>query len=168
MSFAKCLDIERESKRLLIPFVAAQHGTRPVEIPHDYDSQTMGDWRITRRDGYEFNVELKAEVDDTGNLFLETLSNWHTTRYGWFLTSRAEQLWYHFLDTKCLYTVPLGLLRWWAWGAEDDIDSGHIDKYREVSQQKYGQPNLTKGFLVPVRILQREVEKFETFMINGY
>lgn len=64
--------------------------------------------------------------------------------------------------------VQNGLLRWWAWGAEDDIDSGHIDKYREVSQQKYGQPNLTKGFLVPVRILQREVEKFEKFVINGY
>ncbi len=166
MSFAKCLDVERESKRLLLPFVLERFGSAPKEIPCDFDSQRRGDWIVKRPDGYELYVELKAEVSDTGNVFLETDSNWHTTRYGWFLTSSADQLWYLFLDTRRLYIIQLGYLREWFWGDKDDVDAGACGRYRIVSQAKHEQHNLTKGYIVPVKdIMDALKEHCETVRV---
>ena len=166
-AFSACLAVEQKSKRLLLPFVLERFGHAPEEVPHTYDAQTQGDWIVTRQDGYRFYVELKAEAETTGNLFLETVSNWHTTRYGWLLTSHADWLWYHFLDTNWLYLIPMGALREWFWGDQDDVDAGACERYREVSQQKHEQGNLTKGFLVPANDVMREVRGTELVRLNG-
>ena len=165
MSFAACLDVERHAKRLLLPFVKTEFGAVPKEIAHDYASQATGDWTICDRMGYTFTVELKAEVVDTGNLFLETVSNVHTMRYGWLCTSRAEQLWYLFVDTRTLYTMRFCDLRWWAWGDPEDVESGAIGKYRCVRQKKHKQENLTEGFIVPFSALASGVRGFRILRV---
>lgn len=158
-AFKACQDIENESKRLLMPWVLQTFGHKPVEIPSDYESQTRGDWEITDKVGYRWPVELKAEVESTGNLFIETYSNWNSTpvRYGWFMTSRAHELWYVFLDVRMLYRVLLPQLRFWMNGADDDVESGNADRFREVTQAKHSQRNMTKGWIVPIGILAKEV-----------
>jgi hypothetical protein len=161
MTFGKCLDIERESKRLLLPFVMEKFGHAPREIPHDYESQRTGDWVITRRDNYEFTVELKAEEKFTGNVFLETMSNWHSSRYGWFLTSSAFQVWYVFLDLRTVYVLPLGVLRRWFWGSDVDPEDGACGRYRQVTQSKHQQKNMTQGYIVSVYDITAEVDGCE-------
>jgi hypothetical protein len=154
-TFAKCQEVERESRRRMLPYILHAFGSKPVLIPSDYESQSTGDFKVTRRDGFVVNVEAKAELEFTGNLFLETTSNWHTSRAGWLLTSRAFELWYHFLDTDFLYRWQLGLLRQWFWGDESDVDSGAVGKCREVAQKKHEQQNLTRGYLVPAKNMMK-------------
>lgn len=169
-AFNDCLSIERESKRILLPWAIARFGNSPKEIANDYDSQTLGDWEIsdaTRR-GYRFNVELKAELDYTGHLFLEAVSNASLVppRYGWYWTSRADELWYHFLDVNCVYTCVLGELRTYLLPDPESCEDAPLDKYRLVSQRRYSQSNLTQGYIVPVSILTSHCPTFREWKLN--
>lgn len=166
-SFDRCLKVEAASKRLLLPWVQKNYGCTPREIEKTWDAQVKGDWviRDENRHGYEFNVELKAEEEFTGNLFLEVVSNADLAppRYGWLWTSAADELWYHFLDARKLYTCGLGVLRHWFL---PDEGPQPIDRYRLMDQRKHVQANLTQGYPVPINVLLKECPTFREWNLR--
>lgn len=108
-------------------------------------------------------IEIKAEQHHTGNLFLETWGNRnldsksdHAERgsnTGWLFKTRADLLFYYFLDVDRLYILDMFRLKQWAFGG-DGRDS-HIYSFKEKPQGKYKQGNDTHGRLVPVDTLSR-------------
>lgn len=87
--------------------------------------------------------EVKTEKMHTGNFFFETLSNVHTKRPGWAVTSTANELFYLFWDDARGYRIPeFQSIKWL-------FDYSKRD-FREVEQRKHPQANLTLGRLVPV------------------
>ena len=147
-SFSTCQKTEQDSKRALVPVVIKRFNTSPSEIPENYRAQEGGDWFVRNDFGQVVSIELKSEHRYTGNIFLEIWSNFNTQRKGWFLTSHANEIWYHFLDTNMLYIVGLEKLRQWVLQGERILGS------KEVDQKKHSQRNLTKGRLMPCRDLE--------------
>lgn len=102
------------------------------------------------RDGAIFGVEIKAEQQETGNLFLESWSNLSRFKLGWMFTLESDLIFYYFIDTENLYVMSFWELRRWAFIRR------RFYAYREVKQAAYDQLNDTYGRPVPIRVLAAE------------
>jgi uncharacterized membrane protein len=89
------------------------------------------------------NLEVKAEIRETGNLYIEKWSNLEAHRPGWFWTLKCNLLFYHFLDTGNCYIIRF-----------DRLQKFDFFNYPEREQRKHAQSHATYGYLVPVADLK--------------
>lgn len=152
-AFAQASEIEQLAEADLLPYMertwpdCTYYPTRH----HRIIQKVCGDWLVKRRGRVKY-IELKAELNATGNLFIETWSNKARRTFGWFHYCQADWLWYYFVDDKHLYIFAMQELREWA--------RSDLFKYREVPQRKYEQRNDTWGHLVPIAVLQESLPSF--------
>jgi hypothetical protein len=92
-------------------------------------------------------VEVKTELEHTGNLFFETWSNKSTGRLGWAYTSTADEFFYLFWEAGIGYRIPEFQRVMW-------LFDYHRRDFREVEQGKHIQENDTWGCLVPIAWLK--------------
>lgn len=112
-------------------------------------------------------VEIKAERQHTGNLFLETFSNRNLEDRanharlgmtpGWLMKIRADLLLYYFLDKDILYSVDVFSLKRWMFGHSDRLGAWGRGRFKERMQRRYSQLNDTWGVIVPLRTLHEEL-----------
>lgn len=174
---ANCLAVEARGMAILSKFLrdhASQEGQYVVidKGPLAKSLQeTIGDILYNRkRDAGLRSAEIKIEQDFTGNLFLETWSNYvfesvdrraaHPPNPGWMFKSNADYLWYYFLDRDYLFVCNLIALQQWAFGKIESVGgksrlvNQNLFKYREVAQGRTVQSNRSFGRLVPIETLQ--------------
>ena len=182
-AFDQAKTVEARSLVLLMPFLREQAHNGQLVLTSKgtlatYLQEIVGDLLFNASDERLFSVELKAENKFTGNLFLETWSNRnlverrsHASRGsnpGWLCKTRADLLFYHFLDSDRLYVFDMFKLKRWAFAApsvhmaadrsgQHRPLTGRMFDFVEVAQSRYEQLNDTRGRLVPVKILEREV-----------
>lgn len=176
--------VEARSLAVLGPFIEATQERYVLTAKGRlaaYLQREVGDVLFNDRRGRVWSIELKAELRHTGNLFLETWSNRnldevasHAERgstVGWLYTTRADLLLYHFVEDDRLYVLSVMALKRWAFMAPSrrstmsDPDAsgvrremqGRLYDFAERAQAKYRQPNDTRGRLVPVTVLEREM-----------
>lgn len=114
-----------------------------------------GDFVCRTIDGDNKYFDLKVEERWTGNLFLETWSNLGFNR-GWLDKVKTDYIIYYFLNKGVFYLIDFPRLKAWAYGTPSEC--GKLDKYKEVPQSKHRQRNVTKGRLVPIRVIWNEVK----------
>lgn len=182
-AFNSARGVEARSLALLSPFLE-EAGNNWVLTEKGklgrYLQEVAGDLLLNDRHGRLWCVELKAEERHTGNLFLETWSNRnlkdsrsHADRGsnpGWIYKSRADLLFYHFLDKDTLYVLNLFHLKQWAFCAHSEKRgeragripaewmAGRMGDFPIRLQSKYDQLNDTWGHVVPVAVLAAEME----------
>jgi hypothetical protein len=143
-SFVAASGVEKQALADILPWLARiRPGWQVVMTEGQLFLQKLCGDAILRSAGDAKTVELKAERKWTGNLFLESWSNFGF-RPGWLITSQAELLLYYFTEAKRLYCCEMKALRDWA------FQDGHILSYAERSQQTYDQRNHTRGWLVKI------------------
>lgn len=182
-AFSSARGVEARSFALLAPFLEDLNGkfvlTGKGRLA-PFLQQTCGDLLFNDRGGRLWGVELKAEEDFRGNLFLETWSNRnledpqshanHGSNPGWLLKLRADLLFYHFLDADALYILNLFSLKRWAFRTQSKRRSeranrlppepmvGRIWDFPEREQKKRVQLNDIWGRCVPIDVLTSEME----------
>ncbi|HXJ15348.1 MAG TPA: hypothetical protein VNH19_24010 [Candidatus Limnocylindrales bacterium] len=130
--------------------------------------ESVGDAIFTAYDGSARSVEVKTEERFTGNVFLETWSNRNLVNResyvcrgnnpGWMLKSSSELLFYYFLGNDHLYVFDFLRLKRWAFASPSSLGfDGRLSDFREVPQSRYSQLNDTRGRIVPLEILRKEV-----------
>lgn len=83
-------------------------GIHPIATTKD--EQFAGiDRYLARPDGTIVSVDYKVDftAGTTGNMFLETFSNYEARRYGWTITSTAKLLIYYIPDWDMAYTYNM-------------------------------------------------------------
>jgi hypothetical protein len=111
---------------------------------------------------YMKRVEIKADrYARTGNYFIETISNQQKNTKGCFLYTEADLLFYYFVDTKELNSIPMPLAREWFLVNENRF----VEK--ELST-KVGNKGFytSKGRLVPKKIMNKEVKGVKVVFIE--
>lgn len=162
-AFSNCLKVESESMKILMPlfefswsdngrFVTIEKGNLAKEL-----QQTYGDV-FTNLNGRVHAIEIKSEWHFTGNLFLETWSNYNVNP-GWLFKLKSDWLFYHFLENNTLYIIDFNELRKWT-------NNDNLIRFREVQQKKYTQFNNTRGRIVPIDILRNELKNFKYIDLN--
>lgn len=134
-TYKDSLDIEREGKKLVLEFL--EKSNIRCKWLLGKDEQRKGDIFCENLGLY---IELKVEQKKISeNYFAETWSNKSRGALGWLHTITADCLFYLFLEEKCLHCMSV-------YDLKKAIKS---NKYKEVVQKKYKQPNDTWGLLVP-------------------
>ena len=141
-SFERASEVSKKSIALVLPLLISRGWT--LEPYRTSEEQLhKGDYRGCHEKLGTRNIELKAEKRYTGNLFIETWSN-YPHRSGWLSNlTECSTLIYHFLSTHDLYVVDMKALR-----------SLDLSPYREVQQSAYEQQNDSRGRLVPISDLK--------------
>jgi hypothetical protein len=173
-AFNLARSVEAKALVRLLPFVE-EHADEGRYVLTDKGrlapllQETIGDVLINRA-GQVWSIEIKAEQSYTGNLFLETWSNRnlddasnhakHGSNPGWLIKTRADLLFYYFLDTDDLFVINVFALKRWAFGHIDkpaQVYANNYDggpKFPEKRQSKYQQLNDTLGRCVSIQMLQ--------------
>lgn len=171
-SFNQSRKVETESLAILLPFLEERFErlvfTGKGRLAKRLQ-ETVGDVLTNDQAGRIWSIELKAERQHTGNLFLETWSNrnlsnrqdWfdHGSNVGWLYKMCCDLFFYHFLDADRLYVIDVFSLKRWAFSASSNRPdlTGRLFDFRERPQGKYQQLNDTHGRLVPVQVLFKEL-----------
>lgn len=98
-------------------------------------------------------IEVKAEREHTGNVFLERWSNRHRFTPGWLETLNTDLLWCHFLDRDVVYEIPFARLRQWMYWHEYR-GRPNASRFDLAKQGRYEQLNDTWGYLVKLSELK--------------
>ena len=139
------------------------YNTRLVlDVQNDSRFQLMGIDLLWFVAGVESSCCITVEVKgdryaNTGNFFLETISNVASGSTGAFLSTQAEWYFYFFLPTSTLYCIPLLIARPWF--------IANIDRFpeRQASSERNGRRWKTNGRLVPITTLLNEVRSIKCF-----
>lgn len=176
-AFAQASMVEARSLAILLPFLEERADGGNLVITSKgrlapFLQEVIGDI-LMQKGGNALSIEIKAEEKHTGNLFLETWSNRNLddnrnhiqlgSNPGWLWKTRADLIFYHFLDADAVYVIDTFILQRWAFGFGRPTDSysakGQIYDFDEVPQGKYVQRNDTWGRLVPIEVLTKALNK---------
>jgi hypothetical protein len=150
------MQLIRECFGLIYPQLVMRevHGSDPTAI---FLQKHLGDiiWfnaDPSEHSGFSF-AEVKVEERYTGNLFVETWSNWadepEKLNPGWSVKVAGHWLFYVFLDRNIIYMLPRHETLRFVWK--------HHEKFPERTQGKAHQKNKTRGVLVPIEILRDQM-----------
>lgn len=182
-AFEDAKSVEAASLLALRPFLEETQGRYVLTnkgAASKLIQETLGDILFNDRKGRLWSVEMKAERRWTGNLFLEVWSNRNLTdaenhsgrgsKAGWLVTTGADLLFWHFIDADKLVICNMLALKQWAFATPGKRLSepnargesvqlpGRIWDFEEKAQKAYSQLNDTRGRIVPVSVLEREMQ----------
>lgn len=182
-AFEDAKSVEAKSLLSLRPFLEETQGRYVLTnkgAASKLIQETLGDILFNDRNGRLWSVEMKAERRWTGNLFLEVWSNRNLvdaenhsgrgSKPGWLLTTGADLLFWHFLDADKLVILNMLALKRWAFmtpsralsepnGRGECVQKpGRIWDFEEKVQSVHAQLNDTRGRIVPVAVLEREMK----------
>ena len=104
-------------------------------------------------------VEVKGDrYHHTGNFFFETVSNEGKGTPGCFLYTKAEWLFYYFLEVGTLYCLPVGKVR--PWFVQNMI---RFKEQRTSTPTRSGSNYVTIGRLVPITAVLTQVPNILQF-----
>lgn len=155
-AFKECQEIENKGVSIILDFLKLKACNNQAFFITDRKLQkSKGDFYMKTSESDGKYIELKAESDDkSGNFFLETWSNkqFGMQNPGWMVTLKSDFLFYYFLNSDTLYIMNFKKL--WEWA----FDYNNIYKYEEKRQRKREQKNITKGHIVPIKLLCNEMK----------
>jgi hypothetical protein len=144
------------------PQTVAVHNVEedPAYQAHDIDLL----WSVIEKEQLRvIPVEIKGDrYHQTGNFFLETVSNEGKGTTGCFLYTRAEWLFYYFVEIGLLYCLPMAAARpWFA------ANMHRFAERRTSTPVGNNRSYVTVGRLVPVKTLLAEVPGVLQFQKKG-
>jgi capsid portal protein len=146
-AYSDACKVEARAWMMLAPWMDSKGYTVEDTKKHPFIQKYIGDKYVTAPDGVEFSLEMKAEESNKyGNLFLETWSN-YPHKPGWIVTTRAEYIWYCFLEQRELHQLVLEEVKGWF-----RKNNGSM---RELVQRKRQQRNDTRGVGAPIAKLSQ-------------
>lgn len=146
------------------PGTVAVHNVEehPAYQVHDVDLL----WSFVNGDGElrVIPVEIKGDrYHRTGNFFFETVSNEGKGTAGCFLYTRAEWLFYYFVEIGRLYCLPMYSVRPWFEANLYQFKERRTSTPVANGRKRY----ITVGRLVPIKMVLREVPGVLQFQRQG-
>lgn len=135
-----------------LDYTVAVHNVEEVKAYQQYDIDLL--WTILEKNERLRTIYIEIKGDSyhhTGNFFFETISNATKGTLGCFLYTRADWLFYYFVEIGHLYCLPMDKVRPWF--------EANIDRFKEqptstpVGSERY----ITIGRLVPIQTVLDEV-----------
>ncbi len=106
-------------------------------------------------------IEIKGDrYHKTGNFFFETHSNFEKNTPGCFIYTEADWIFYYFITSKILYTLPMPNTRHWF--------LANIHRFREKSTTTSVRETYytTVGRLVPISVVTQEVSGIRKYQLT--
>lgn len=140
------------------PQTVAVHNVEDEAAYQAHDVDLL--WTVLEKEGRLRIIPIEIKGDRyhrTGNFFFETISNETRGTAGCFLYTKAEWLFYYFLEIGRLYCLPVTEVRPWFEQNSDRFQE------RRTSTPVRGEHYVTVGRLVPIEIALAEVSSILQF-----
>jgi hypothetical protein len=109
-------------------------------------------------------IEVKTDRNNhTGNFFFETVSVESRDKPGAFIITRAEWLFYYFINSKQLYCFPMADLKPWFVKNENEFEERRA--YSEDNDKKLNWS--TVGKIIPIDKVINEISTSRIFRMRG-
>lgn len=106
--------------------------------------------------GQEYKVEIKTDTYKSGNLFFEIYSNVETRTQGCLMKTKADYLFYYFVNLKSLYVFHM-----------EDFKKFVLDNLNSFKQRTV--KNLTfnsMGYLVPLKFIEENFKNMKKYRVD--
>lgn len=113
------------------------------------------DFLTTLRDGKEYGVEVKTDTYLSGNIYYETISSLESDSIGCFEKTKADFLFYYFLNAKQLYIFSMPEYRAWFQQKQPYFDYVGYQK-RPINKGRGKSTYTSVGYAFPVSLLEDE------------
>jgi hypothetical protein len=167
-SMSESLAIAKRASRAIEAFLRAKTETIEVINVEDdpyyraKDIDLIWKFHYKGKDHTQY-IEVKGDTKHyTGNYFIETVSNVSRNSPGCFLYTEADYLFYYFVDTHELNSMPMLKAREWFLKEEKRFKESTTWTKNDAGKNLYQ----TKGRLVPRRVLNSEVKGVKTMNIK--
>ena len=116
-------------------------------------------WTTQKR---TYTVEIKADRwHKTGNFFFETISNQEKGTPGCFLYTKADLIFYYFLEIKRLHILPMPATRTWFLAHQERFPKRSTTT--PIGSEEY---YTTVGRLVPIEVVYQEVDGVRQYEVE--
>ncbi len=135
------------------PQTVAVHNVEDEAAYQTHDVDLL--WTVLEKEQLRIiPVEVKGDrYHRTGNFFFETVSNESKGTPGCFLYTKAEWLFYYFLEVGTLYCLPMDKVRPWF-----IQNRPRFKEQRTSTPTRSGSSYVTIGRLVPITAVLTQVE----------
>jgi hypothetical protein len=120
------------------------------------------DFQVVKKDGTKVLIEVKTEeaIAETGNIYVETVTNCDTGLAGWYYKSKADKLFYIDWPNQILYVFDFDDFR-----QEVELIKHRLRLVRAWSQEEDGWEKETEGYLLNIRDFSK-FKSYRKFMIS--
>lgn len=115
------------------------------------------DFLVRFKDGREYKAEIKTDTYKSGNLFFETYSNMETRTQGCLMKTKADYLFYYFVNLKSLYVFHMEDFRKFV------LDNLNIFKQRTVKNLTFN----SMGYLVPLTFIEENFKNMKKYHVDS-
>ena len=111
------------------------------------------DFIVKNQEGKEYTIEVKTDLkSNTGNIFVEAVSNTNTGREGCMEATGADFVFYYFIREGIAYCIEMAYFREWYW-----FNRSRFRIYDKVRNHDDVRGDYcSAGYLVPRKVLEYE------------
>lgn len=155
--FQKSLKVGEEGEEHILEYLRRSDTvTNIIDVRDSAPYQKMDvDFLVTLTDGKEYKVEVKTDTYLSGNIYYETLSSLEHDSIGCFEKTKADFLFYYFINAKQLYLFSMVQYRDWFGLKKDKFDSLGYQK-KPINKGWGGKTYTSVGYAFPVSLLEKE------------
>lgn len=153
-SFDKSKDIGKNGEKTIIEYLKQIPEIESVvdvsDNPEYFDSDIDVIVKIKGNPTHR-TIEIKTDTYNSGNIFFELISNNNKNTLGCSLVSKADFLFYYFINSNELYIIDLPKYRTWV------LFNISMFKCKVVKSEYF----MSCGILVPKKVLEKHFKKFK-------
>ena len=113
LEVAKVASFDIEQYLSKNPFTVGVINVENNKLYQKEDIDLLWIYKNSKEDGIK-RIEIKGDrYHKTGNIFIETISNMNKNTLGCFIYTKADYIFYYFVEIKKLYILPMPLTRDW-------------------------------------------------------
>lgn len=114
-SFGQSMKVGKVGEKVISKYLMENKNIKELlDVRSDRAYQKIDvDYIAKMADGKEYQIEIKTDSYDSGNIYYETLSSEETGSAGCFEKTEADFLFYYFMQTDKLYIFSMNEYREW-------------------------------------------------------
>lgn len=149
--FNYSINIGNIGEEIILLYLQSNENILSVEEvqSNKYYQQQDIDYVVHFKNGTVKTVELKTDTYISGNIFFETMSAVETNSIGCMYKSKADYLFYYFINTKELYIFDFDKYREWF-----KQNKSHFYLKRLKNKGKYCGTYTSEGYTIPKTYLE--------------
>lgn len=150
-NFEESLDVGKNGEKIVYNYIKNNYKFLEIKDVSDIDGYKIKDIDLLCKyiNGEYFEIEIKTDTYDTGNLFFETTSCVERNSLGCMLKTECYFLFYYFINTNELYILNMKEYRNWV------IENINTFKKIQAKNKTFN----SSGLLIPKGRLEKEFNK---------
>lgn len=168
--FKKSLKVGKQGEEIIEKYLSSMSNVSNVKCVtdnKDYWEQDI-DFIVTMKNGKTFTIEVKTDTYKTNNIYYETKSCIEKNTVGCFEKTKADFIFYYFINKDILYIFKTKTFRAWV---NKQIDFYNIQPSNSSLKKSFvynktrdlKSEYTSEGYIIPIDVIEEKLLKSKDF-----